>query len=77
MAVVTINELDCGVTYTILAGGTYNGSLVGPLSNHGSITEICLSSIPNGNRDRGNHFGLYTWTHSTKSFEQESKGPRD
>ena len=56
MAIVTINGLDCGVTYTIVAGGTYNGSLVGPMSNHGNTTGICVSSIPNRNGDRGNDF---------------------
>ena len=27
---VTLNGLACGVTYTITAGGTLNGQLVGP-----------------------------------------------
>ena len=29
MAIVTLNGLACGVTYTITAGGTLNGQLVG------------------------------------------------
>ena len=29
MATVTINGLACGVTYTIVAGGTLNGDLMG------------------------------------------------
>ena len=38
MATVTINGLECGVTYTITAGGTLNGDLVGPRSSYGTIT---------------------------------------
>ena len=38
MATVTIDGLACGVTYTIIAGGTLDGDLVGPRSSHGTIT---------------------------------------
>ena len=38
MAIVIVNGLQCGVTYTIIAGGTLNGDLVGPRSSHGNIT---------------------------------------
>ena len=38
MATVTVTGLMCGVTYTIIAGGTVNGTLVGPRSSHGTIT---------------------------------------
>ena len=31
------NGLACGVTYTITAGGTLNGQIVGPRSSHGTI----------------------------------------
>ena len=37
-ATVTVNGLQCGVTYTIITGGTLNGGLVGPRSSHGSVT---------------------------------------
>ena len=37
-ATVTVNGLECGVAYTITAGGTLNGDLVGPRSSHGNIT---------------------------------------
>ena len=37
IAVVTLNKLSCGVTYTIIAGGTLNGQLVGPRSSYGAI----------------------------------------
>ena len=37
-ATVTVNGLECGVTYTIIAGGTLNGDLVGPRSSYESIT---------------------------------------
>ena len=30
--------LECEVTYTITAGGTLNGDLVGPRSSHGTVT---------------------------------------
>ena len=35
---VTIDGLQCEVTYDIIAGGTLNGALVGPRSSHGTIT---------------------------------------
>ena len=38
MATVTINGLQCGVTYNITAEGTLNGVLEGPGSSHGSIS---------------------------------------
>ena len=41
MATVTIDGLACGVTYSIIAGGTLNGVLVGPKSSHGIITGPC------------------------------------
>ena len=37
MATVTVNGLECGVIYTIIAGGILNGDLVGPRSSHGTI----------------------------------------
>ena len=42
MATVTINGLECGVTYTIIAGGTLNETLIGPRSTHGNIFQCCL-----------------------------------
>ena len=42
MATVTVDELECNATYTIQAGGKFNGSSLGPRSSHGSITtDIC------------------------------------
>ena len=38
MATVAINGLECEVTYTIIAGGTFNGDLVGPRSSYGTVT---------------------------------------
>ena len=38
MATVTINDLQCGVTYNITAEGALNGMLVGPKSSHGNVT---------------------------------------
>ena len=38
MSTVILNRLACGVTYTITAGGTLNGQLVGPRSSHGTVT---------------------------------------
>ena len=37
-ATVIIDGLQCEVTYTIIAGGTLNGVLVGPRSSHGTVT---------------------------------------
>ena len=36
MATVTIDGLACGVNYTITAGGTFNGQLVGSRSSNES-----------------------------------------
>ena len=38
IATVTIDGLECEVTYTITAGGTLNEALVGPRSSHGTVT---------------------------------------
>jgi len=40
MATVTVRDLQCEVTYTIIAGGIDGGTgeLVGPRSSHGTIT---------------------------------------
>ena len=38
MAAITINGLKCALVYNITAGGTLNGTLVGPRSFHGTIT---------------------------------------
>ena len=47
MATVTIDGLECEVTYTITAGGTLNGILVGPRSSHGNITSgSCPPPMP-------------------------------
>ena len=48
-ATVTVNGLECGVTYTITAEGTLNGSLVGPRSSYGSITTGPCSGDMTGN----------------------------
>ena len=40
MATVPVNGLECGVTYTIIAGGILNGDLVGPKSSHGNVTTV-------------------------------------
>ena len=37
MATVIVNGLECGVTYTIIAGGTLNGNFVGPSRSHGNF----------------------------------------
>ena len=61
---VTINGLVCGATYTIIAGGTHNGNLIGPKSEFGNINEVCLSSGPSRNEDEGKHFDLYAKIYS-------------
>ena len=45
MATVTINGLACGITYTIIAGGAFNGELVGPRSSHGTINGSCPTVV--------------------------------
>ena len=42
-ATVTVNGLQCGVTYTIIAGGTRNGDLVGPRS---SFENVIMADCP-------------------------------
>ena len=47
MATVTVDGLECEVTYNITAGGTLNGALVGPRSSHGTVTSgPCPLPIP-------------------------------
>ena len=46
MATVQVNGLDCGTNYTITAGGTLNGDLVGLRSSHGSTTTNPCPSCP-------------------------------
>ena len=46
MATVTVNGLECGTNYTIIAGGMRNGNLVGPRLFLRNINESCLSSAP-------------------------------
>ena len=41
LATVRISGLACGVVHTIIAGGTLNGSLVGPSLSFGTITGPC------------------------------------
>ena len=38
MATVAISDLQCGVTYALIAEGMSNGMFVGPASSHGNIT---------------------------------------
>ena len=38
MATVTIDSLECEVDYTITAGGTLAGELLGPRLLHGDVT---------------------------------------
>ena len=38
MATVTVNGLECEVIYSITAGGTLDGQLVGPRSSQETIT---------------------------------------
>ena len=39
---VTVNKLVCNATYTIIAGGTLNGRLIGPRLWHETInTSLC------------------------------------
>jgi len=43
---VTVNGLQCEVTYTITAGGTLNGCLAGPRSSYGTITSGPCPTCP-------------------------------
>ena len=38
MATVTVTGLECGVTYSIIAGGTLNGDSVGPTRSYETVT---------------------------------------
>ena len=47
MATVTIGGLNCGVTYTITAGGRLNEELIGPISTFETVMGNCSSeTIP-------------------------------
>ena len=47
MATVTVDGLECEVTYDITAEGTFYGALVGPRSSHGTITSgPCPPPVP-------------------------------
>ena len=59
MATVTVDGLECGVTYTIIAGGTLNGDLVGPESSHGTVTTGPCPSNITGNLPSCTHVHMY------------------
>ena len=51
-ATVKVSGLECGVTYTIVAGGILNSVLIGPRSSHENITtSMCVSTT--GSRKGG------------------------
>ena len=50
MATVTV-ELDCGITYTIIATGTLNGASVGLRLSYGNIT---IPACPEEDTSSGN-----------------------
>ena len=54
MATVIVSTLECGATYTIIAGGTLNGNLVGPRSSYETISKPCLPQGRNKD-DEGNY----------------------
>ena len=59
-ATVTVSGLECGVVYTITAGGTLNETLVGPRSSHGNVKVPCVSLQTqerggDGDGDGGSH----------------------
>ena len=54
IAIVIVNGLECGVTYTIIAGGTLNGNLVGPRSSYGIVNKTCLTQRRNEDNE-GNY----------------------
>ena len=35
---VTVSDLQCGITYALIAEGMFNGKFAGPASSHGNIT---------------------------------------
>ena len=59
MATVTVNALKCEATYTIIAGGTLNGDLVGPRSSLGTITSGPCPVCPVSSNTSKNHHLLY------------------
>ena len=55
-ATVTLNGLDCDVSYTFIAGGTLNGDLVGPRSSYENIYPSCFQTQESQATDGGgNH----------------------
>ena len=51
VAIVTVNGLQCEVTYTVTAGGTLNGDLVGLRSSYGTITAGPCPTCPVTSKD--------------------------
>ena len=44
---MTVNGLMCEAEYTITAGGTLHGNLIGPRSSYGNITTgLCPETSP-------------------------------
>ena len=60
MATVTVNGLECEVIYTVTAGGTLDGQLVGPKLSHGTITAgscppmMTTTSVSKTSKERDN-----------------------
>ena len=45
-ATIVITGLDCQESYTVMAAGLYNGTLVGPRTSHETITTgVCFMTI--------------------------------
>ena len=51
MAMVTVDGLECETSYTIKAGGTLNGNLVGPTSSYDIITTNTCPESRRGEAD--------------------------
>ena len=69
MATVTINGLMCGVTYTITAGGTLNGELVGPRSSQGIAMGPCPPRITATIIPTTSMAGRRTYTYNSHTYQ--------
>ena len=56
-ATVSINGLECGELYTIIAGGTLNGALIGPrLISDNRISGACVMITPSTTTTPGKNY---------------------
>ena len=69
-ATIRIFELNCQATYTVTAGGTLDGTLVGPRSSHGIITtgDCMVTVAPTTSIMTGKILSIYKHAHCVEQY---------